>query len=348
MALSLPFYGGELSAFSPSNSTMSEDTTAGTFNSSVSRCSIVGSARYAYAASPTWTAASPMWFHGVNLLAGRSGGGKPNNSCISFYNGSTLVAYLNVSDTPPDMFSWWQLTLYTLQTGVLTAISPVAYAPTNTFGSPALQIIDIKLTAGASGAVALYIGGNLVISASSLDHSGWSSGITSIRIPTLDDNNYGIVTGSNWSQIICDTVCTIGRVLLTDNFTNESATNTAWSTYGGGTKLTNVNEVILSDSTGITSSTTGQTDTFYQSGLSFGTYNILSRGVSARAGYYPTAPTQVQFVLRISSTNYLSGGVSVPNYYQAAFYAWGTNPASSTAWTPSTAASIEAGVQSLT
>jgi hypothetical protein len=348
MALSLPFYGGELSAFTPLNAGITESTTAGTFNSSVSRCAITGLFRPSYADSPAWTAAPSMWFHGLLWLDERSGGGKPNNSCISFYSGSTLVAYLKVSDTPPDMFSWWQLTLYTLQSGSLTALSQVAYAPTNTLGFAALQNIDMQFVAGASGAASLYINGNLVISATGLDHSGWSSGITSVRIPALDDNNFGIVTGCCWSQIICDTVCTIGRLLFTDNFSNESATNTAWTAYGGGTKLANTNKIVWNDATGMDATTTGQTDTFYQSGLSFGSYNILARGVSARAGYYLSAPTQVYLVVRISSTNYLSSAVALPNYYQATFYSWGANPNTSAAWTPSTAASIEAGVQSLT
>jgi len=134
----------------------------------------------------------------------------------------------------------------------------------------------------------------------------------------------------------------------TDNFTNESATNTAWVTYGGGTKLANINEIVLDDTAGIDTTSTAQTDTFYQSGQSYGTYNVLARGVSSRSGYAGSAPTQVKLTLRVSSTNYVSSAVALTAYYQAAYNSWTTNPNTSAAWTASNAAGIEAGVQSLT
>ena len=341
----LPFFAGELSAFDPSDSSVTE-TTSGNYNSAFSRCALALGNRFSTATSPTWSAVTTLWFHAAMSPNSRSGGGQPQNTCLNFYSGSTVVAQLFVNTFTGSIFTWDTLTLKTLQGGVMTALTPV-YIPTDQFGSAALQLVDIMLVGGGSGSAALYLSGTQVASATGLNHGSWP-GITGVAVVALDDNFYGIVTNVSWSQIICDTTCTIGRVVITDNFSSESATNTGWSTYGGGTKLANINEVVLSDATGITSSTTGQVDTFYQSGLSYGTYNVLARAVSSRAAYTPTAPTQVELVIRVSSTNYLSSPVALATYYQATFNSWTTNPATSAAWTASAAASIEAGVQSLT
>ena len=341
----LPFFAGELSAFTPSDSSVTEST-SGNYSSTFSRCCIYAQNRYATATSPTWAAAATLWFHAFMVPNARSGGGQPQNTCLNFYSGSTVVAQLFVNTFNSSIFTWDQLTLKTLQGGAMTALSPV-YIPTNTLGNATLQNLDVMLVAGASGSAAVYMGGTKLASATGLNHASWS-GVTGIVLVALDDNNFGIVTNVSWSQIICDTTCTIGRAVVTDNFSSESATNTGWSTYGGGTKLANINEVVLSDATGITSSTTGQIDTFYQSGLSYGTYNVLARGVSARAGYLLAAPTQVRLAIRVSSTNYLSSPTALATYYQATYNSWTTNPATSAAWTASAAAAIEAGVQSLT
>ena len=343
MAMSLPFFGGEMSAFTPSSGGISEDTTSGFFDPSVSRCGIMGSLLHATATSPTWTAASTMWFHGCIGLAAQSGGGKPNDACINFYNGSTVVAYLLIKDTPPDLFSWWQGVFYTLQSGAMTGVGTPIY-----FQASVPTMVDVQFVAGASGAISFYLSGTLVFSATGLNHSGWSSGITSVQIVTLDANFAGLTNSCWWSQIICDTACTIGRQLITDNFNTESAANTGWATYGGGTKVANVNKIAWNDSTGLDASTTGLIESFYQSGISFGTYNVLARGVSARLGYHVTAPTQAYVLLRVSSTNYLSSANALTTDYTPVFYSWATNPATSAAWTPSAAASVEAGVQSLT
>ena len=337
----LPFFGGELSAFSPSDAYCNESTDTTTFDATYSRASIVCSNRYTTATSPTWSSASPFWFHGSARFSQRTGGGQPNNNCLLFYNGATLIAQLLVSYPAGNQWHWSSLTLSTLQNGVMTAVA------TGQVSNDLVEQIDINLVGGASGSAALYTANALVGSATGLNHTAWA-GVTSMAIIATDDNNFGIVTTNYWSQIICDTVCTIGRNVWTDNFTNESATNTGWSVYGGGTKLANVNKIVYDDSTGITSSTTGQTDTFYQSGQSFGTYNVLARGVSSRSSYAGTAPTQVKLTVRVSSTNYVSSAVALTTAYQPAFNPWTTNPNTSAAWTASNAAGIEAGVQSLT
>ena len=339
----LPFFGGELSAFNPSDSSVTESTTSGTYNSSYSRCGIVCNDLHSTAASPTWPVASPFWFHGAVNFTARSGPGAPNAPCIVFYSAGTIVAELYV--TLPAGYYWTKVDLKTLQSGAMTTVaSGYVYAEQGV-----VQDVDVSLTSGASATAALYLSGSLVGAGSGLNHSAWpSAGITSMAITASDDGTYGFVTQSYWSQIICDTTCTIGRSVITDNFSNESATNTGWSTYGGGTKLTNINEIVLDDGAGITSTVSGQVDTFYQSGLGYGTYNILARGASARAGYAATSPTQVKLTIRVSSTNYVGPAVALATYLQATYNSWTANPATSAAWTASAAASIEAGVTSLT
>jgi hypothetical protein len=339
MTIALPFFGGELSAFTPSAGTVIEGTDAGTYDANYSRCSIGFATASTNAVTPTWASTSPFWFHGAYWI-NPSASPVPNNYALQFYSGATVVARVLITST--NLFVY-NATLQTLQSGTLTTVGSAV-----NFGSGLLQFMDVQIVAGGGGSAALYFGGVLATSGTGLAHGGFT-GVTSVTLLAVDSGpGLYLIVRSYWSQIICDTTCTIGRNVWTDNFTNESATNTGWTGAGGGSKLSDINEIALSDTTYILAASSGLADSFYQSGQSFGTYSVLARAASARSLTNGTGPANQYLLLRVSSTNYLSSATTLSSTYGVVYNTWTTNPNTSAAWTAANAAGIETGVQSLT
>ena len=333
----LPFFGGEMSSFDTTSALVGETTAGGTFNSSFSRCSILLQDQVSTMTTPSWPSASAFWLHFLGTGSYGNAFGTAN-TIATFYSGATIVAKLIFTLSGLTNVT---VTAQTLQGGSLTTVSgsgSVTYNGT-------LSTIDVNLVAGASGSIAVYGQGTLMFSASSLNHAGFS-GVTSVTFAGLTDG--GFVRFNYMSQIICDTTSTVGRYLLTDNFDTESGVNTGWTGAGGASKLADINEIVTTDTTYIYAGSTGLTDTFYQSGLSYGTYTVLARGVSARARVQGAGPANIKLAVRVSGANYVSAAIGVNAGYQACFNSWATNPATSSAWNASAAASAEVGVQSLT
>jgi len=335
--VSLPFFGGELSSFDGANDSVIEDTTAGTFNATYSRCALSASGGFAYARSPVWASASAFWFHSVftaylGYVFGVTG------PMLYFYSGSTVIAQLVVSVS----YSSATMQLQTLQSGVMTNV-----AGTIAFAGGTLYTLDINLGAGASGSASLYINGAQQVSVTGLNHSAWT-GVTQVVVSGADGGAADYQATSWWSQVICDSSSTLNRYLITTTFTNESATNNQWSGAGGANNLANIGNTSLSDATYISAASSGLTDTFYESGLSLTGYYIMAVGVAARARVQGSGPANIKMAIRVSSANYVSPQFTLTPGFTAITYAWTNNPALSGPWSPVAAAAIEVGVQSVT
>lgn len=337
----LPFFGGEMSSFDTTFATVMETTSSGSYNSSYSRCSISLRGKESYMSTPSWPSASNFWTHWVGVAIGGAVNSYPC-PMIYFYSGSTLVAKMYFSQTSGVNTV---ISIQTLQSGSLTSAGSGSATYAYQTYSQGLTTVDVNLVAGSSGSVSVYAQGVLIFSTTSLNHSGWA-GVTSMQIYGYNDG--GGDQTQYVSQIICDISSTVGRYLITENFTNESATNNQWTGSGGASNLADINEIVLDDSTYIYAASTGLTDTFYQSGLSLGTYNILAVGVSARARVQGAGPANIKLALRTGSANYVSTAIALNAGFQACFNSWTTNPATSSAWTASAAQAAESGVQSLT
>lgn len=335
----LPFFGGELSSFDVNNSRVTEDTTSGTFSSTFSRCALLTVGEYAFAKSPVWASASPFWFHTV-LSASQGYVFSSDGPVVTFYSGSTVVAQLVMSITS----SGYTLQLQTLQSGVLTNVgSAVA------FSNSTLYTLDIQLTAGASGSATFYVNSTQQFTSNGLNHSAWT-GVTNIVLLGCYAGSFSADYPSYcwWSQVICDNSSTLGRNLFTITFTNESATNNQWGGAGGANNLANISTTAASDATYIYAGSSGLTDTFYGTGLSLTGYYVLAVGVAARARVQGSGPANIKMVVRLSSANYISPQFALTPGFTAITYVWTNNPSTSTAWTPTAAAGVEVGVQSLT
>jgi hypothetical protein len=226
--------------------------------------------------------------------------------------------------------------LYTKQSGVLTLVG--TSAPLTTYPG-LLNTIDIRVKAGAGGIGAFYAGGTQIFNVTGLDNSGFA-GVDQIKLYGIDSNAAHDAT-SYWSQVICDSVSTIGRFLRTDRLNSNSAVNTGWTG-----SVTDINELPTNDSTFIDSAASGQISTFYESGMDLTGLNILARGVSARMRVQGSGPPNLDLTLRSGSGNYFASPIPASAGFQASFNSWTTNPDGSVAWTPSTAQATEVGAKS--
>jgi hypothetical protein len=319
----LPHAGGELSSFDPQDNTCIEMTTSGTFDPAMSRCSIGftqdGSAGFK---SPTWAAAPEFWMHGAHF----PGSGGNQGPVINFYDGGAIVA--QVTQPSGGISNTWSL--QTLQGGILTTVG------TMSFPNSTLMKFAFRLVAGASGIAEGYMAGTLIFRVTGLNHSGFS-GVTQTQVigPTGGFSTY-------WSQIIHDTISHVGSSLMTLAPDTASVINTGWSGPVG-----NINKVALNDATNVTSNAAGQVSTYYKAGASLGTYNVLAVFIGARAQLTAGSDTNIQIALRSGGSNYYSSTIALDAGYQACCASWTTNPATSSAWTPSQAAVIEGGMQSI-
>ena len=342
--VSLPFFGGELTSFSASNGNVSETSSTGFYNATYSRCALTVYGYYALASSPLWSSAATFWFHGLHCVT-YDYPSSPSGPVVMLYNGSTVVAQLFAVTG----ISTYTLQLQTLQSGSMTNVGSAQTFNTSPPGTSAfyLATLDVQVVGGASGSAVFYVNGSAVASATGLNHTAWA-GVTQIVLGATQDTFINHASTFYWSQIICDITSTVGRFLITDSFTNESATNTGWSGFGGASKVADINEVPLDDTTYLQAATTGLTETFYQSGLNLSGYYVLGRGVAVRARQQDSGPAHIQLATRSASTNYTSPQFTLTPGFQPFTYMWTKDPATSGTWTPTSAAAAELGVQSQT
>ena len=338
----LPFFGGEMSSVIPANAIVTEDTTAGCFDATYSRCALLTRGPYGTASSPVWASESNFWFHCV-IAVGWNYPDTITGPFLLMYSGSTVVAQVIITT---GIYSC-TIQLQTLQAGVMTSVGSAQTITPSNFGPFYRYTLDMQVTPGASGLASFFINGAVVGTASGLNHSAWT-GITQVVLSGVIDGFTNTMTQLWWSQIIADNSNTIGRFLLTDQPTNESAVNTGWTGAGGASKLADINGTPwANDTTYIQSTTTGQTDTFYQSGLSLTGYYILGRGVAARVRANDGASViRTHLVLRDAGTNYVSPTYSLSLGFTPVMYMWTADPATGDIWTPTAAAAVEFGVQS--
>lgn len=327
-ATTLPFFGGELSSFDPSGSGAIESASgAGSnYDAAFARCCIFMGPGY-YANSPTWSGATTFWFH-FRLNWG-SGSNFTNARILSFYNGATEV--FRMQGTGLTTTTW---TFYTLQSAVLTSVGTFAIPP-------GFQTFDIKLVSNSlAGTFQFYSSGTLVLNVAGLDHSGFA-GVTQVQPTGLGVPFNG--GDAFWSEIICDSSSHIGDRLKTFPVDTNSAVNTGWTG-----SVTNVNEVVLNDATFAYAASATLTSTYYASGFSLGTYNIVAVGVSARANLQSAVgPQNLQLVLRSGGSNHNSSSIALANGYQACAHSWTTDPNGNIAWTAANAQVVEGGQESI-
>jgi hypothetical protein len=317
------YFGNEMDAFIPSDTSVIEVTTANTFDATYTRCSIVTLINQNFKSIQFPSQTGGVYFN-FCLSYGPTGSQESALFDVLDSSGTTVFQMTGFRNSGGSFLA----KMYYFNGASLVAIGNGATVAFN------LQYFTIYLNK-ATGTATMYVGG-------SQQDTGTVGSFASI-------NNFAQVlhqSGTNgqpayWSQCFASVSPTIGQRL----YTLVEDTNGAAQDWTGD--VTDVNELVVNDATGITSGSVNQVSTYLKSGLSTSGV-ILGIGTSARFNVGATGPQNIQNVLRVGGTNYTSPSTLGTTGFAPAQYMWMTNPATSTSWTNVAANGVEWGVKSIT
>jgi hypothetical protein len=311
--------GGEMDAFSPSDSAVYEDTTVGTFDSAFARCAIHVDTSLSYAECPHVGAQTDYWFH-ADLQFVNAGA---NNILFFVNNAGTEVVRIKMTGSKTAATYQFQYLLSSVWTDVGSTI---------TINMSTRQTFDIHIDV-TGGSIKLYLAGTLRLTASAT-----LTGISDIAYARLGSPN-----DARWSQVIQADESTIGMRLLTRHPSGAGATSSWVGAY------TEIDETVYSDADFINSATANQVSTFAQTGGAFTGYIVQAVIVSARAKCGATGPQNIRPILRVSGTDYDGGSdLALDAGYGPFQTDWETNPATTAAWVNTAIDALQPGVKSIT
>ncbi len=319
--MSLLFFGGELTDFSPATSDTFESATASYFNATFARCAVRVNQYLSYADSPNFGAQTDFWFRGdcaLNSIAS-------TRQIYGFLNNAgTEVFRVTVSGSVSNVTLQMQYLLLGVWTNIGASIS---------LGMSAVQTFDLNVFVDAAGFAKLYVGGTERISATGIDLTGITD-IAQIRLRSPNEAYH--------SQIIAADEPTIGLRLLT-RYPNGTGATAAWT--GGST---DIDEIVNNDADFINSSTANQVETVTQTGPAITGYVVRAVGVSARAKRGASGPANLQLALRSGGTDYFSASKALSVAYAPYQNIWAQNPATTADWVNTAIDTIQPGVKSIT
>lgn len=329
----LPWICNALSSMDPADNNCIEST-SGIFPAWLPNCLALNS-NTTSGLSMLWSVQSTLWltFYSNFDSIGSNGSLANGRTLIQWLNGATVVAELvlfgGVGSTNI------QYAFDSLQAGVMTRVGSVTLAVTP--GSNPNRFDVQTVGNSASGSMAVYVAGTQQINGTGLNHSAWT-GVTQIKV-------FGaVVFGvSYFASLIADTTSHVGDDIRRFPIDTISGVNTG---YTGA--VTNINELITNDTTFVYATANAQISTYYASGFSLGSLNVVAVTVAAR-----TKPTgslaHIELALRTSATNYVSSSIALPSAgYQGTSNAWKTNPNTSAAWLTAAAQAVEGGMEAIT
>lgn len=326
--MTIDFVGGEMSAFSPSDSVATEIGTTSTYDSAFSRCalSVTG---LSYMQTAQLTAMTERWTH-IHLTNGNG-----NNALTDH-----PVVWLDGSDTEVVRLA---------ATGDINGTIALQYwngASWATAGSAvslplysANQVLDVRILANsASGNLSLYVAGT-----ERINQTVDLSGVTSVRrIKVLGDSSGGFNFITTCSQIISADEPTIGWRLAT-LYPSAGGADSAWTGA-----YTAIDETVYSDADFINSGSAAQVSTFALTGPAMTGYSVRAVGVTARARRGASGPQNIRMALRSAGTTYFSGSdIALGLGYAPVQTIWETDPATSAAWVNTNIASLQGGAKSI-
>jgi hypothetical protein len=331
--MSILFFGGEMGAFVPSDSSSEEDTTSGSYDSGFARNSLEITGASSYVDSVGFTLTADLWIRFDVIQGGSSSNTAAKAPIVVGLNGSgTEVVRLTGDFQTAGGSITWQFQY--LLSGTWTNLG------SSFVTSTARQTFDIHLVVNSgSGSVEIFCSGTSRASGSA-DLSG-ISGIAKLR--AYGRNVLGAATVSV-SQVVVASEPTIDMRVGTIVMTGQGATHT-FDTGG----FANIDEGVYSDADFIQSGTAAQIELFTGTPVpSFTGYTIRALALTARANYSGSAPTKFRFVLRSAGTNYTSADQTLTFGNGAFCKVWETNPATSAAFNSSEISALQYGVESRT
>ncbi len=337
------FVGGEDFNFTPFGIT-SVDVTTGHFRGDFARCGL-----RAEDGDSGWDTGNvgdftDVWFHARGYME------------LSYYSRSVLVSEPPVERAPikivdadgvvrlmvylPAMFpatntnpARWhfakvdQLGVATNLGGVLSAFFSANPAEPDDFD---IHISDYDVVGG--GSVKIWFRGTLAFSVSGVTlATDGNTTINGIRFSGVgvEGSNTGSVWYHTYSEVVVAAQDTRGIDLVT--LTPDANGNLDNWDVGG---VSNINELVLDDSTGNVSLTAGQIQQYTVVAPPAGTYGVIALAVSVRAQKGSLGgPTKLDLGLRTNATDYWGSDINLPSTKQHLQTFFVTNPDTGVAFT---------------
>lgn len=354
MSVTKYFVGGEQEAFvSGSHASLGWSTAGGTFDADFARGSVTvaDQVNTSYLRIPLTSAQSAFWTslqHHISNYTSTVWSTSQSGTWISWHNasGTALFRLQGVGGSvvqPQIQFQYWNGSAWVAVTAA------AAVCPTD-----ARHKIDVQLTIDNSvGVAAFYLDGVLVNSMSGDTLFGSPSSVSEVRVFTTGYSPTTAYSRTHVSEVQILDVSTLGRRLAT--LAISTGTTDAWTPSTGADSVSTLDEAgSYSDTDYASSATANQVYTAVTSDLSATAqqYAIDSVVIAYRALRGATGPQNLQGVVRVGGTNYVSG-VSVGNLNTVMGYTWDAfdlNPATTAAWTPAqiNTAGFETGAKSIT
>ncbi|MDT7952829.1 MAG: hypothetical protein RQ966_15100 [Acetobacteraceae bacterium] len=330
MANVILFAGGEDLDFATTS--VSVDTTSTDFRAGYARCGLQlppangtspGSIRAigAFSSAAFWLSArmrcgSNLGDNQRDLLSLQDAGGV-TRLVLQYNSGSPFAVFQKVNAAG---------TRTQLGSGFYLPLSPSPSTPDK---------IDLQVTYGVSGSLAIYVNGALA--------GSYAGDVTTDGATLLAGFTLGPLANAavSWSEVIVATADTraLGLVTLAPAALGATA---QWT----GTAAS-VSELSLNDADGVSTGTAGKVEEFTTGSLPSGSFSVLGVVLAARAVTASGSPQHVDLGLKLGGTDYWSPDQAVGTAYGRVAYDWETNPATSAAFTTADLASVGLALRSV-
>jgi hypothetical protein len=203
-----------------------------------------------------------------------------------------------------------------------------------TFSASTPVAIDLGIVYGCTSGdtLKLYIGGTLAINYTGNLCTDAATSLNQLELAAISNNASGCNGGNGggcWSEVIVSDSDTRGMALWT--LSPQASGNTqSWTPNTVG----NINPVTINDANSIsTGSTSALSEWTTPTTFPSGTWNVLAVVQEARALVGTTGPLHFEWLVRVNSTNNVTGSVA-PSTSFGNFnnQIWSTNPNTSSAW----------------
>jgi len=303
------FAGNSLAAFGRTSTSLVESTTSGRFDSGFVDSSLTLPANVTdFYTSATFSATGTVWLR-FDLWNNIFNWSSPTGNGVSLYNGNTGIWRLIQTSAQV-----WQPQYFNGTSWVNTGTAVTA--------SNGLYTFAVQITLGSG--FTLYLGGSSVSSG-----SGWTGSATTATNVRL----YGLSTTNNYaaSQIMVADYDIRDSKYAKATLNGNSAANTGQASG----VYTDVNEIVLDDSTAISITTSGNKAGQTHAALTVGNgYYIAAMAISARGRASGTI-TDGKLGARSGGTNYSSAALGYNAGYEPRQSILSNDPATSTSWTTS-------------
>lgn len=334
--MSIIFGGGEMSAFTPSDSTVIERTsTSGlysqAYNSSFARACIEMSNDTTYAEGTPSASSTDIWYH-FDLMCDNAVGTTSTTRFRAYdSSGNERLRLAYNDDGHIVTINYWNGSAF---------VAAGTFSLNLTF---IRQTIDINVVCNsASGLIACYVAGTERLGSPVIN----TSSITNLKKFRFVGATISSVSHyeTMFSQVIVtDGVPTVGWRGVVRYANGAGATNDWTGAY------TEIDEAIYSDADFINSSVADQVELFTNTGPSVTGYTIRAVCVSSRARRGASGPSKMRHALRSAGTTYFSSGdISLTVGYAPTQTIWEQDPATTSDWLTGALTTLQFGVKSIT